>query len=169
MKLSQERKNVLILLIYLAVFPVVTLLIGSAVGKPLTRIEASNIHLLLRTFGIDNYLIGGQIYLPTDRVSFEITWQCSGAFSMTLYTLIYLFLPGLKKKPLEWLFGVSTLYIANIFRVFFSIYLYHRFGEGAFSTFHYTIGPILLFLLVVILIAHAFLLGLRSSEKSPKF
>nr|WP_238982022.1 archaeosortase family protein ArtF [Thermococcus sp. 2319x1] len=156
-------------MVYLTVFPVVTLLIGFAVGKPLTRIEASNIHLLLGTFGIDNYLIGKQVYLPTDRISFEITWQCSGTFSMTLYTLIYLFLPGLKKKPLEWLFGVSTLYIANIFRVFFSIYLYHRFGKGAFNTFHYTIGPILLFLLVVFLIANAFLLGLRSSGKSPKF
>ncbi len=150
-------------------FPIVTLLIGFAVGKPLTRIEASNMHLLLKIFGVENYLIGEQIYIPADRVSFEITWQCSGTFSMTLYTLIYLFLPGLKKKPMEWLFGVSTIYIANILRVFSSIYLYHKFGEGTFNTFHYTIGPILLFLLVIVLIAHAFLLGLRSSTKSHKF
>ncbi|ASJ07322.1 archaeosortase family protein ArtF [Thermococcus pacificus] len=169
MKLSGERKNLLILAAYLTVFPIVTLLIGFAVGKPLIRIEASNIHLLLETFGIENHLVGGQIYVPADRMSFEITWQCSGAFSMTLYTLIYLLLPGLKKKPMEWLFGVSAIYIANILRVFFSIYLYYEFGEGAFNTFHYTVGPILLFLLVVILIAHVFLLGLRSSTKPSKF
>ncbi|MBC7108886.1 MAG: archaeosortase family protein ArtF [Methanomassiliicoccales archaeon] len=169
MKLSREKKNVLILVVYLTVFPIVTLLIGSVIGKPLTKIEASNINFLLKAFGIENYLIGNQIYIPADRMSFEITWQCSGVFSMTLYTLIYLLLPGLKRKPIEWMFGVSTIYIVNILRVFFSIYLYHRVGEGVFNLFHYTIGPILLFLLVVLLVAHAFLLGLKSSGESHKF
>jgi archaeosortase family protein ArtF len=167
MRLSGEKKNVLTLGIYLTFFPLITLLIGSIVGEPLTRVEASNIHVLLETFGVKNYLIGNQLYIPTDRISFEIMWQCSGAFSITLYTLIYLFLPRLRRRLMEWVFGISVIYIANIIRVFVSLYLYHVAGIGAFNAFHYTIGPIVLFIIVIGLIAHAFLLGLKSSPLSP--
>jgi len=108
--------------------------------------------MLLTALGIPNVLMGTTIYLPRQGVSFQITWQCSGMFSMSLYTILYLTFPRVRKNVFRLVFGLSVIYIVNLLRIAIAIYLYDTFGEDVFSIFHYTIGPIILFLVVVLLL-----------------
>ncbi len=147
----------------LIVSTVVVMMLGVKLGEPLIKVEASNIHGFLSMVGVENVLIGNMVYLPNERVTFEITWQCSGIFSIVLYTVVYFMIPKLRGHFKEYLFGVSTIYLLNLGRVFLAIYLYHTFGEGVFSLFHYTIGPLLMFTAVVLLLASAFLRSLSFS------
>ncbi|ASJ01196.1 archaeosortase family protein ArtF [Thermococcus gorgonarius] len=145
----------------LIVSTVVVMVLGVKFGGPLIKVEASNIHGLLSIVGIQNTLLGNIIYLPSERVAFEITWQCSGMFSIALYTVVYSVIPKLRRHFREYIFGVSTIYLLNLARIFLAIYLYYTLGEGAFSLFHYTIGPLLMFTVVVLLLANAFMKSLH--------
>lgn len=154
--------NIVVLFSYLLLFSVLILIVGSKLGGPLTRIEASNVHRFLEWVGIGNVLMGNMIYLPGEGLSFEITWQCSGTFSITLYTVVYLLLPRIRRDFWGWFFGSAVLYFTNFLRVVSIIYVYQRFGERMFLLFHYVIGPSIMFTMVVILLGVALLRGLKS-------
>ncbi|MDV3103961.1 archaeosortase family protein ArtF [Thermococcus waiotapuensis] len=145
----------------LIVSTVVVMVLGVKYGGPLIKVEAANIHSLLSMVGIENALAGNMIYLPGERMTFEITWECSGMFSILLYTVVYFAIPKLRRHLWEYLIGVSVIYLLNLGRIFLAIYAYHTFGEGAFSLLHYTIGPLLMFTVVVLLLASAFVKSLR--------
>jgi len=152
----------------LIVSTVIVMILGVKFGEPLIEVEASNIHSFLSMVGVENVLIGNMIYLPDERVTFEVTWQCSGMFSIILYTVVYYMIPKLRRHPKEYLFGASVIYLLNLGRVFLAIYLYHTLGEGAFSLFHYTIGPLLMFTVVVLLLASAFLRSLHLAGETSR-
>ena len=158
---SSKIPELAIFIVSLVVSTVVVMILGVKFGGPLIKVEASNVHSFLSMVGVENVLVGNMIYLPEERVAFEITWQCSGMFSIVLYTVVYYMIPKLRGHFGEYLFGVSTIYVLNLGRVFLAIYLYHTLGERAFSLFHYTMGPILMFAAVVLLLASAFLRSLE--------
>jgi len=154
MKRNSIILNLVLLVVYFAFFSLLILLLGSRFGESLIRIETQNIHVFLEILGVPNVLLGNMVYLPSDRLSFEITWQCSGMFSISLYTIIYLSLPGIRKDIISWIFGVSFLYILNLLRIVAAVYLYHHFGENAFSFFHYVLAPAVMFGVVIILLGY---------------
>jgi len=153
--------RILIIATYFLVLSVLVLVIGAQFGRPLIVVEAENIHVFLSLLGIQNVLLGTGLYIPADRLTFQITWQCSGMFSISLYTLIYLLLPGVRRDVKGWAFGVSFIYLANLLRIVTAIYVYHYFGLRAFTFFHYDVGPVMMFSLVVLLIGDALLRSLR--------
>jgi len=159
--MSRSPKGLLFLLLYIVAVSVVTLFLGVRFGGPLLMIEARNIHFLLNLLGVENVLIGTLIYIPSLKLAFQITWQCSGMFSMSLYTVVFLTFPGIRREVFRWLFGLAVIYLANILRIVVAIYLYNAYGEGAFSTFHYTVGPILMFAIVVFLLGDLLYKGLQ--------
>jgi len=166
MKRNSLAFGILQLIGYLLLFSILILVIGTKFGGPLVRIEAKNVHVLLKVLGVPNTLMGNIVYLPEERLSFEITWQCSGMFSISLYTIVYLTFPGIRRNPWEWLFGVSVLYLANFLRVVTSILLYHHFGEEVFSFFHYILGPALMFGVVVLLLGDLLVKSLRERRQN---
>ncbi|ASI99370.1 archaeosortase family protein ArtF [Thermococcus celer] len=164
MKRDSVIFNLLLLLGYLIGFSIVVLVIGAKFGKPLVLIEAKNVHALLSFLGVSNTLLGNMIYLPGERLAFEITWQCSGTFTLSLYTAVYLAFPRIRRNVREWIIGASVIYLLNLLRVAIAIYLYHRSGEGVFNLFHYTIGPAILFGAVVILLGRLLVKSLRAQQ-----
>lgn len=164
MKRGSVIFNLLLLLGYLIGFSIIVLIIGAKFGMPLILIEAKNVHVFLDYLGVSNVLLGNMVYLPDERLAFEITWQCSGTFTLSLYTLVYLAFPRIRRDIGEWLFGASVIYLLNLLRVVTAIYLYHRFGEGAFNLFHYTVGPAILFGAVVILLGRLLVKSLKAQQ-----
>ncbi len=144
--------RILAILAYILVVSVVLLLLGMKIGRPLVLVEVQNVHHILSLLGVPNVPMGTMIYIPGINLSFRITWQCSGMFSMSVYTIVYLTFPGIRKDVFRWLLGVSVLYIVNLMRIAVAIYLYVVSGERAFSLFHYTVGPILMFVVMVLLL-----------------
>jgi len=166
MSKSSTVFNIPLLLAYLLGFSALILVIGARFGKPLVLVEAKSVHIFLSILGVPNLLLGNMVYLPDERLSFEITWQCSGMFSISLYTVVYLVFPRVRRNVAGWLFGASLLYLANFLRIVIAIYLYHRFGEGSFSFFHYTLGPALMFGIVVLLLGDLLVRGLKEKRQN---
>lgn len=156
--------NLLLLLVYLLGFSLIILVLGARFGRPLVLIEAGNVHVFLSILNVPNVLLGSMIYLPEERLSFAITWQCSGMFSISLYTIVYLTFPQIRRDIKGWMFGISTLYLFNLTRIVIAIYLYHRFGEYLFSFFHYTLGPALMFGIVVSLLGDLLVKSLKTGR-----
>ncbi|WP_456453473.1 archaeosortase family protein ArtF [Thermococcus sp.] len=156
--------NVLLLLSYLLGFSLLVLVLGARFGRPLVLIEAKNVHIFLHILGVPNVLLGDMVYLPNERLSFEITWQCSGMFSISLYTIVYLTFPRIRRDVKGWMFAASVLYLFNLMRVVIAIYIYHRFGEYPFSFFHYTLGPAIMFGIVVSLLGGLLVKSLKNRQ-----
>ncbi|ACS33765.1 archaeosortase family protein ArtF [Thermococcus gammatolerans] len=166
MKRNSLAFGILQLLGYLLVFSIMILVIGAKFGDPLVKMEAKNIHVMLRILRVPNILLGNMVYLPEERLSFEITWQCSGMFSISLYTVVYLTFPRIRRNLWEWFFGVSVLYVVNFFRVLTSILLYHHMGEEVFSLFHYILGPAMMFGVVVLLLGDLLVKSLKERRQN---
>lgn len=166
MRKNTTASSILKLLAYLTLLSIIILVVGGWVGKPLALVEAENIHTILTLLGTPNLRLGDTIYLPQDKLAFQITWQCSGMFSITLYTLAFLTFPRIRRGVKEWIYGVSILYLINLARMVAAIELYRDLGERAFNIFHYTIGPLILFTAVVILLSHILLRGLRRGQQA---
>lgn len=166
MRRDSSAFNILVLIAYLILLAIVILVVGGVIGRKLALIEAGNVHIILRLLGTRNILLGDTIILPEDKLAFQITWQCSGMFSISLYTLAFLTFPRIRRRVKEWVYGVSILYLVNLARIVGAIEIYRGLGEGAFNIFHYTIGPIILFTVVVLLLSHLLLKGLRAQQDS---
>ncbi len=129
----------------------IVLLIGVFLGDLLVRIEASDIVCILRCLGIKVAKMGN--ILVFDHAAFAIAWECSGLFTIALYTSLIISLPrlGYRDKLLYLVLGCSLIYLINLLRILASIVSYIFFGEPGLNTIHYVVGPIVLYATMLII------------------
>lgn len=154
------------MLLYIALISLAILILGVKLGRPLIVVEAENIHTLLSLLGVPNSIAGDTIYLR-EGLAFQVTWQCSGMFTLTVYTVAFLAIPRIRGKVGEWLFGASLIYLANLARMIAAILAYRYFGADAFNLVHYMVGPIVLFILLVLILGTLIAKSLRETTQRP--
>jgi exosortase family protein len=86
-------------------------------------------------------------------VSIFINYECSGVIEMLVFTSLALFFPfgGSVRKILLTLGGNIFIFLANIIRVLFIIFVTKTFGASVFYLAHTLLARILFFVLMIIL------------------
>lgn len=86
-------------------------------------------------------------------VSIFINYECSGVIEMLVFTSLALFFPfgGRVRKILLTVGGNIFIFLANIIRVLFIIFVTKTFGASAFYFAHTLLARILFFVLMIIL------------------
>lgn len=86
-------------------------------------------------------------------VSMIINYECSGAIELMVFIALALFFPfgGKLSKVISITFGVIYIFISNIIRLLFIIFITFYFGENSFYLAHTLFARILFFILMVLL------------------
>lgn len=86
-------------------------------------------------------------------ISMFINYECSGVIEMLVFTSLAVFFPfgGMKRRLLLTAIGNIFIYIANIVRVLFIIFITKTFGAQVFYLAHTLFARILFFFLMVII------------------
>lgn len=99
----------------------------------------------------DNYIIS--VNTRSGMVSILINYECSGIIEMLVFTSLAIFFPfGTNmRKIFSVILGNLYIYVANVIRVLFIIYITKTFGSEAFYLAHTLFARILFFVLMIIL------------------
>lgn len=86
-------------------------------------------------------------------VSMFINYECSGVIEMLVFTSLALFFPfgGMKRRLFLTVIGNVFVFLANIVRVLFIIFITKTFGSQAFYLAHTLLARILFFFLMIII------------------
>lgn len=89
----------------------------------------------------------------TGIVSILIDYECSGIIEMLVFTVLSLFFPfgGMLRKSISIILGNVYIYLANIIRILFIIFITKTFGVSIFYLAHTLLARILFFGLMILL------------------
>lgn len=127
----------------------------------LNMLISGTLNLIGKATGYFNVLINYSIVTVDTRqgiVSMFINYECSGVIEMLVFTSLALFFPfgGKIRRCISLVLGNVALYIANIIRVIFIIFITKSMGVSAFYLAHTLFARILFFLLTVIIYYNVF-------------
>lgn len=139
-KLSRHQKKLLFVLTFLIRFSVLAIPLYLMQDlfdfSPLQTVVTNNAMLVLSAIGLDVRADGFDIILQ-NSIIINISPDCTGWKSMIAYFSLLMAVPNVKmKKRLLGLVGIPVIYIMNIFRISYLVWLGANYGIEALQSAH---------------------------------
>lgn len=123
---------------------------------PLTVTEANHSLALANLIQLRMQIVTGTVILiasPNEWVGLRIGIECSTFIEASAFIALGIFYPAIpsKKRFFTIIFGVTSLYLLNMFRILLIVWIVSLYGADAYIIAHGIVGRIFFFTVVVAL------------------